>query len=171
MNEFSILLQTFDPPLLRRIANSVNPLLTVLFIVVFLFHARRPNFRAAEFFARAFIALLFSFVLGRLNDWLDIWPGFRGDPGNYEFPSGHTCYAASIATSLCLLDRRWLLLVMPLLVAYGILIVLPPLHFHSWLDIIGAWVLTPPIALLVHREARRSQEARVEENTEKAIET
>ena len=59
----------FDDHSLRQIANSINPLLTVLFFVVFFLRARRDKtFPALLFFGHAFLSLLLSFVLGRVND-------------------------------------------------------------------------------------------------------
>jgi len=134
----------FDAHALRQIAGSVNPLLTVLLIGA-IFWRRRVDarFPMARFALCALLAIVASVILGRINEKLRLWPA------DLEFPSGHTCYAASVATSLCLLNRRWLFFVVPLLAAYGALIV--HLKFHVWLDVIGAWVLMPPIAWAIHR--------------------
>ncbi len=141
-----------DAHALRHIANGVNPLLVILLLGAIVWRRKTDaQFAAGRFLLGALLALGAAFVLGRINDALNLWPGFPGDPGEYEFPSGHTCFAVAVATSLCLLNARWLLFVAPLLIAYGVLIVLPPLRFHSWLDIIGAWLLTPPLALLCHK--------------------
>ena len=143
----------------RQIANSINPLLVVLFFIVFLWRARSDkSFHSGKFFMRAFLSLLASFVLGRINAELKIWPGLPLDPGDYEFPSGHMCFAVSMAVSLVMLHRRFLFFVVPLLACYGVLIVL--LGFHGWLDVIGAWILMTPLAWLIHKEAKpRVQEA------------
>lgn len=161
-----------DRSVLHRFANSVNPLLVVLLLGAVVWRAYHDkSFRTGEFIARTLIALLLAFALGRINAALHIWPGLRGDPGSYEFPSGHTCFAASVATSLACLNRRWLWFVVPVLFLYGVLIVLPPLRFHSWLDVIGAWILTPPLAWLVHKEAKpqAAMEVVTEEASQEAL--
>jgi hypothetical protein len=140
-----------DAHSLRQIANSVNPLLTVLFLVAFFSRAQRDKtFRANEFFVRALLSLLVGFALGRVNSIFKIWPGFPLDPGHYEFPSGHMCYAVSVATSLVMLNRRFLFFVVPLLDCYGLLIVF--LRFHGWIDVIGAWALMTPLAWIIHQQ-------------------
>lgn len=144
--------QHIDAHALGHFANGVNPLLVVLLLGAIVW--RRKNdaqFAAGRFLLCALLALGAAFVLGRINAALKLWPGFPGDPGRYEFPSGHTCFAVAVATSLYLINRRWLLFVVPLLIAYGLLIVSPPLRYHSWLDVIGAWLLMPPLTLLCHR--------------------
>ena len=136
----------------KQIANSINPLLVVLFLVAFIWRSYGDkSFRAGGFFVYAFLSLLVSFVLGRVNGELEIWRGLPLDPGDYEFPSGHMCFAVSMAVSLVMLYRRFLFFVVPLLAFYGALIVY--LGFHGWLDVIGAWVLMTPLAWLIHRRA------------------
>lgn len=144
----------FDAHSLRQIANSVNPLLVVLFFVAFFRRASHDKtFSAAEFFVRALLSLLVSFFLGRVNAELKIWPGLPLDPGHYEFPSGHMCFAVSVAVSLVFLQRRFLFFVVPFLAFYGALIVF--LKFHGWLDVFGAWILMTPLAWLIHKDFRR----------------
>jgi membrane-associated phospholipid phosphatase len=144
----------FDKDFLEKIADIVNPLLVVWFLVAFLWRVRTDrSFRGFGFFMRAFMALLVSFGLGRVNGELEIWRGLPLDPGNYEFPSGHMCFAVSLGVSLVLLYRRFVFLVVPLLALYGALIVF--LGYHGWLDVIGAWVLMAPLAWIIHRESRR----------------
>lgn len=143
----------FDDHSLRQIANSINPLLVVVFFVAFFWRFRHDKtFRAAELFARALLSLLVSFGLGRVNAELKIWPGLPLDPGHYEFPSGHMCFAVSMAISLIMLYRRFVFLVVPLLLFYGALIVF--LKFHGWLDVFGAWILMTPLAWIIHKEAK-----------------
>ncbi len=150
----------FDYHSLRQIANSINPLLTVLFLATFFLRARRDkSFGALSFFGHAFLSLLLSFVLGRVNDTFNIWPGFPLDPGKYEFPSGHMCYAVSMATSLVMLSRRFLFFVIPLLLFYGALMVL--LRFHGWIDVIGAWILMTPLSWAIHKGAKPETEPNI----------
>lgn len=143
----------FDRELLETTADIVNPLLVVWFLVALVWRARSDKaFRAGEFLMRAFLALLVSFGLGRVNAELEIWRGLPLDPGNYEFPSGHMCFAVSLGVSLALLYRRFVFFVVPLLALYGGLIVF--LGYHGWLDVIGAWVLMAPLAWIIHKEAK-----------------
>jgi membrane-associated phospholipid phosphatase len=140
--------------ILEHLADAVNPLLVVLLIGSIVWRARHDKeFRAGEFFARAVAALVLAFVVGRINGELHLWPGLPSDPAKfrYEFPSGHTCFAVSIATSLYRIHARWLLFVVPLLLFYGALIALPPLRYHAWIDVVGAWFLIPPLTLLAHK--------------------
>ena len=147
--------EAFDRQALQLIAKAVNPALTVLLLSVLAWRWCLAGTSPWPFLARVALALLAAFVLGRINEKLHIWPGLPTDRKPYEFPSGHTCYAASVATSLVLFHHRFLLLVVPVLAAYGALIVLPPLRYHNWLDVLGAWLLVPPLTLLCHRLGRK----------------
>ncbi len=151
----------FDDHSLRHLANSINPLLVMVFFTAFFVRFRHDKtFRAAEFFGRALLSLLVAFGLGRLNAELKIWPGLPLDPGHYEFPSGHMCFAVSIAVSLVFLQRRFLFFVVPLLLFYGALIIF--LKFHGWTDVIGAWLLMAPLAWLIHKGAKPKLKSGIE---------
>ena len=152
----------FDARLLDKIADAINPLLTILLIGAIIWRRRADaHFPIAQFFFRSLLAIIAAVILGRINEALHLWPGLPTDRRPYEFPSGHMCYAVSVAVSLVLIHRRWLFFVVPLLAFYGTLIVLPPLSYHSGLDIVGAGYLTAPIALLCHRIGRRKSSVEI----------
>lgn len=152
-----MIFDALDKQTLRHIANAVNPALTLLLLTAIAWRCSSTRTYPWLLIVRAMLALLLAFVLGRINEKLHLWPGLSTDRNPYEFPSGHTCYAASVSTSLVLIHRRFLLLVVPLLAAYGALIVLPPLRYHNWLDVLGAWLLVPPLTLLCHRLGRNEK--------------
>ena len=125
------------------IADTFNPLLTLLLLSVIFFVARRDSsFQPWPFLGRVLLALLVTYVIAHVNRWFDLWPAHP------KFPSGHVTYAACVLTSMSLLNLRWLLLV-PLLFVYSALIV--ALGFHLWMDIFAAMIFAPPVALLCHR--------------------
>lgn len=135
---------------LDKIADSVNPALTLLLILAYVRSAK--NFATSKektsYIAGVVLALLMTYVLAHINRWLHLWPEHR------LFPSGHMTYALCIIVSIALL-RNWSKALYGamavLLVAYAYLMVYQA--YHDWLDIIGAVIMSPPVTLLGHRLA------------------
>jgi membrane-associated phospholipid phosphatase len=121
------------------IADCINPLLGVVLIGAAFFVLRR---HAWLFLLRAWLAVGLVFVLAHLPRWLHLF-------GERKFPSGHMAFAACVATSLILLNRRWAIALLPLLVAYGVLMM--ALGFHDALDLGAAVVLAVPLTLWCQR--------------------
>jgi len=73
-------------------------------------------------------------------------------PGHPSFPSGHQSFALAAAVSLTLRDIRWLWLCLPvtLLMSWALVAA----GFHTPADIVGAWLISPPRALLCHLSQR-----------------
>ncbi|MBV9867282.1 MAG: phosphatase PAP2 family protein [Abitibacteriaceae bacterium] len=134
---------------IKHLANLVNPLLFVLLVVApFMATRQRERPVAATrptlwlFLVRAIVGLLVVYVFAHVNRWLHLWPSHK------LFPSGHLAFTASVATSLFLLDRRWLWLMLPLTLIYSAMVV--ALGYHVWLDIFGAWIIAPPLTYICH---------------------
>ncbi|MDF2440797.1 MAG: hypothetical protein JWN98_1781 [Abditibacteriota bacterium] len=141
------------------IADAVNPGLVLLLIAATWLSSRHrtdlpQNGRIAFFFGflgRALLAILVVYLLAHLPRWLH-WNPFQS-----KFPSGHTAFAASVVTSLWLLDARSKYFGLPLLAAYAALIV--ALGHHIWIDIVGALILAPPIGVWCHRWRSTARQA------------
>ena len=103
------------------VADAVNPLLGAWA----LWAGVRARSKAYWFGGLAGIALVWGFMM--VDKTLRLW-GHWG----LDF-SGHTATAASIAVTLVALQRRWLLIVAPIVLAYAFLMV--HLAYHTWGDI------------------------------------
>ena len=144
---------------MASVAKLVNPLLAVLLVVAPLLAHRATTDGGRQpwqFWLRSVVALLVVYVLAHINRWLHLWPA------HLLFPSGHLAFATCVLTSLALTDRRWLVLI-PFLVVYSWMVV--ALGFHGWLDIGGAWLMSPPVTLLCHKALQRRQGAPVADST------
>ena len=151
---------------LDKIADVVNPLLTLWAVLVLLRHSRHSagsaapgaNARASRFWRVAgawLLCIAVVYVVAHLNRWLHLWPGHK------YFPSGHASYFACVATLGATLERRSLALTMPLLALYSLLMV--QMNYHSWPDIAGAVALAPALTLAILRwlgQSARLAEAR-----------
>lgn len=135
---------------LDKIADSVNPALTLLLILAFLRSSK--SFATAKerttYIVGIVLAILLTYVLAHINRWLHLWPEHR------LFPSGHMTYALCVIVSMSVL-RSWTRVfygaMAVLLAAYAYLMVYQ--GYHDWLDIAGAVVMSPPVTLLGHRLA------------------
>src|SRR5687768_16200702 len=126
------------------VADLINPCLILLLLLAG--WARRiPR----SFWVRAVISIGLVYILTHFNRWLHIWPR------EWLYLSGHMALGVSVAVSLAWIDRRWLLLTVPLLLLHGIL--MAALSYHTWLDIIGAALLSAPVAWLCHTLQRHSR--------------
>lgn len=128
------------------IADAVNPVLLLAFLVCGVAMLRENRSRVTGLMVRAGIALLVTYVFAHINHWMPLWAEHR------RFPSGHMTFFLTLATSFFLLDRRSVLLIVPAAALYGWLIVF--LGYHSWPDLLGAVALAIPVTLLCHRKSK-----------------
>ena len=63
--------------------------------------------------------------------------------------STHTAFAVAIITSVSAMNRRWLFVLAPVLLAYAALMIY--LGYHSLLDILAAALVIAPTTWLIHR--------------------
>lgn len=134
---------------MKLVADCVDPLLGVLALCQLwrLARDRRRGFVLATLGA---LALLYLFnQADRTFRW---WPSM-----GLDF-SMHTAAGVSLATSLVVADRRWIWLVVPLLIAYGFL--MDHLGFHGWGDILTSTPVAIGLTLPCHLVARRYRRAR-----------
>jgi hypothetical protein len=131
-----------SPALLKPFCNSINPLIALILALVLLKMHLGKNPGTLPFFFRSVAALLATYLLAHLNRRYHLWPA------HLLFPSGHMAFFVSASVSLFLLDRRWLLLSLPLGILFGWMMV--ALHFHPWFDLWGAIILAVPVTLLCH---------------------
>lgn len=143
----------FNPKL---IADLVNPALAVWLIWIALGGSLPTGWNRARFLLQAGGAILLVFVVLHLPRWLHLHRWLSVWPEQGHFLSGHTGFAVAVATSLAVARRRTLWVTVPLLAAYGVLIVL--LEYHVWLDVVGTWMLAPPLALVCFRRGRSARE-------------
>ncbi len=128
------------------LADAVNPVLLLIFIACSV-GKHSSSRRISAFLARSGVAILITWLLAHLDRWV---PVLRDQVG---FPSGHMAFYLTVATSFWLLDQRSLRFTLPLGLLYGWLIVF--LDYHSWWDLLTAFLLAVPITLICHRMARR----------------
>lgn len=137
------------------LSSAINPLLVVIWLGAVSWDWRRRGVFPGSYALASVVAVAGTYLIVHGFRWLHLWPGHP------EFPSGHETFGASIGTSLVLWDVKWLIVV-PLLV--GILgVALVRAHYHDWLDIEGALVVSPVLTWLCHLligKRRRKAEAR-----------
>lgn len=125
------------PPLDHVLADTLNYLLAGLLLPApFVGRRGKPP---VEFWARSFASIGVAVILAEEGKRLT----------HSGFPSGHETFALAVGTSLACRDPRWLWAAVPLCGALGWALV--SAGYHAPVDIGGALLLAPPIALLCHR--------------------
>lgn len=119
------------------LADHINYLLAGL-LVPAPFVGRRGK-SAFEFWARSAAAIAIAVLLAEEGKRLT----------HSGFPSGHETFALAAAVSLACRDPRWLWPGVPLCGALGWALI--SAHYHAPVDVAGALLLAPPIALGCHR--------------------
>ena len=107
--------------MLEIVADAVNPLLATWA----LWAGVRARSKAYWFGGLSGIVFVYGFMM--LDNALDLWGRWGMDF------SGHTATAVSIAVTLVALQRRWLPIAAPVVIAYAFLMV--RLNYHTWGDI------------------------------------
>jgi len=128
--------------------DALIPVMLAILVVTVLSHFARLRV-AMKFLLLCAVAMFVTFVLAHINRWENLWSGHPG------FPSGHMTLMTCTFTLLILLNARWIFAAVPLLCIFGWLLV--HLHNHSWLDVIGAALFTPPVTLGCYAIFRRIQ--------------
>lgn len=123
------------------VADSVNPALALVAIAVAVQQWRRESGRSAARFATAtLLGLAGVYAVMAIDERFAL---FASRGGDY---STHTAFATSVALSLAIWRRRWVVAIATVWVAYLVLIVV--LRYHSAADVlIGAviaFALTVP---------------------------
>lgn len=135
-------------PLLDTLADSVNPVLALLAIVVSILEWRRSSWRTGAACAiAAALGLLGIYAVRSLDAERSIW---RAIGGSY---STHAAFATSVVVSLSLWRPRWRVVLVALLVAYFALIVI--LAYHSVADVLTASVAACAVTAPWQFAARR----------------
>ena len=134
---------------MKHLADSVDPLLGLLAIWQLwrLARERRLGFLLATTGAMALLA-----AFNQADRALGWWRSMELDF------SMHTAVGVSLATSLVVADRRWIVAVVPILVGYGFL--MDHLGFHGWGDVLTSAPVAIAVTLACHGLARRYRRAR-----------
>jgi hypothetical protein len=131
------------------VADSVDPLLGLLAVYQLwrLGRERRLGFALATLGA---IALLAAF--NQADRALGWWRAM-----DLDF-SMHTAVGVSLVTSLVVVDRRWILVGLPILIGYGFL--MDHLGFHGWGDFLTSAPVAIAFTLACHALVWRYRRAR-----------
>ncbi len=135
--------------ILDTIADSINPGLALLALA--LPWINREAFAASGsrwfFLACTVLGLVVVYGIQFLDNRLMLWPSVGLDY------STHTAFAVSITTSVGSANKRWLWLLLPVLIAYAGLMMY--LDYHSLADILTAAIVIAPVTWLIHWAYRR----------------
>ncbi|MDR3710991.1 MAG: phosphatase PAP2 family protein [Capsulimonadaceae bacterium] len=124
----------------KFLSGWVDPLLVACWLVSVWSQGR--TMRSSRKVLAPAIGLAVSLTVVYIVRGLHVWPAHP------LFPSGHEAIAASIATSLALLDRRWMIISAGLAALLALSLVLS--GYHSWVDVIGSLLLCPVLTYACH---------------------
>ena len=127
------------------IADSVNPVLGLLALVFPWLdrEAIRKCGSRRSFWTRTLLSLAVVYAILFADERFRLWPILGLDY------STHTAFAVAIITSMSAMNRRWLFLLAPVLMAYAALMIY--LGYHSLLDVLAAALVIAPTTWLIHR--------------------
>ena len=122
----------------QMIATGMNPTLTLLLVGAPFYTPRRVGLW--EYWGRSALSIGLAVAVAESGKRFEVWSGHPG------FPSGHESFALAAVVSLAIRDWRWLILGFPaaLLLSWALV----DAHYHVPMDVVGAWLLAPPCALL-----------------------
>jgi hypothetical protein len=121
--------------------------IAVVFLAVY-FSTKIPA--KGLFLLRALVALVIAVALAHVNRWFYLYPP------HLLFPSGHMTFCLGVSISLGMLRPWTLAITLPLLIPFGIGLV--AMHFHTTLDVLGAFPLVALVYGVIHRYWRLSPE-------------
>ncbi len=130
---------------LDLIADAVNPVLALL-ALVFPWLDREAIRRCGSrwsFWTRTLLSLAVVYAIMFADERFRLWSGLGLDY------STHTAFAVVIITSMSAMNRRWLFVLVPVLVAYAALMIY--LGYHSLLDILTTALVIASATWLIHR--------------------
>jgi len=116
------------------------PHFMALVFLAFYFAADIPA--KGRFLLRASLAIGIALTLAHLNRLFDLWPAHR------FFASGHMTFSLGVALSLGMLRPWTLAITLPLLIPFGMALIV--LHFHDPEDVLGAIPLVLGVYWAVH---------------------
>ncbi len=132
---------------LDAIADSVNPILTVIALgIIVVEWRRREPAKALAFAIATALGLGCIYAIAAMDQRWQLWRQFGGD---YSL---HSAYAASVGTSLLLRRRAWIVPVVACLVGYLAMIVF--MGYHRTIDVVAAGLLGAVLTLPWHLAAR-----------------
>ena len=130
--------------ILDTLADSINPGLALLALAFPWIN--RGAFAASGsrwfFWAGTALGLVVVYSIQFVDNRLMLWPSFGLDY------STHTAFAVSVTTSIVTASKRWLLLLLPILIAYAGLMMY--LDYHSLADILTAAIVIALATWLIH---------------------
>lgn len=135
-----------DHQLLDAIADAINPSLLVLALIAPWVQTRRPPW---IFWWCTFLSLVVVYVIQFADHQLMLWPRLGLDY------STHTAFAVAVIVSLGAFDKRWFVVLLPVLVVYAGLMMY--LGYHSLADILTAALVIGPVTWSIHRIGRGGQ--------------
>ncbi len=121
------------------VANAVNPLLAAALVWEPLARPK-PGDPAWRFWGRAIVGIGAAVLLAEWGKARPVWPHHP------TFPSGHETFALAAAVFLVRRNPRWLVPALPVLLLLAWALVAA--HFHQPIDVAGALLVGPPVALL-----------------------
>jgi len=130
---------------LDTVADAVNLALALLALVFPWLDREAIRKRGSRwsFWMRTLLSLAVVYVLMFADERFRLWPALGLDY------STHTGFAVAIITSLGAMIRRWLFLLVPVVVAYAALMIY--LGYHSLLDILTTALVIASATWLIHR--------------------
>ena len=132
-----------DHQLLDAIADAINPSLLVLALVGPWIQTRKPPW---VLWGRTFLSLAVVYAIQFADHQFMLWPRLGLDY------STHTAFAVAVIVSLGAFDKRWFVVLLPVLVVYAGLMMY--LGYHSLADILTAALVIGPATWLIHRIGR-----------------
>ncbi len=132
--------------MLGFLTNAINTLLLLSVASAPFVTRGRPG--VWEYWLRSALGIGLAIVLAESGKRFEVWPGHP------NFPSGHETLALAATTCLIVRDRRWAWATLPLALLQAALLVEG--NFHQPVEVAGALLTGPPIALLCQRYRRRA---------------
>ena len=120
-------------------ADLVNPLLVACALAAPFLAKKSPW----KFWLRIGAALVLVYAVTFVDRWLG-----TGKGRDFDF-STHTAFATVVGTSLAAIDRLWLRLVIPALIAYGVMMI--RLDYHTPVEFLVSVVIFAPATWAIHR--------------------
>ena len=125
-------------PLAHLLCDVINPVLAVCVAAA---PVKSP--RPWRFWARSAVGIGLAVIAAEAGKRFEVWPGHP------TFPSGHETFALAAGTLLIRHDPRWLVPVLLLVLVLAWALVRA--YYHAPVDVAGALLTGPPLALLADR--------------------